>query len=72
MPEREQEKLDEKIDQVLDEAGGSGRFQWFLFLSFLLVNKSGMLIMMSMSFLTKVPSEYFCVYEGSDDEVSCK
>ena len=72
LPEKEQEKIDEKIDQLLEDSGGFGTFQWFLFISFLMVNKSTMLIIMAMSFLTKVPEEYFCVYEGSDEEVSCK
>jgi len=32
---------------------------------------STMLLLMSMSFLTKVPAEYFCVNEGQTDEFSC-
>ena len=30
------------------------------------------IIMLNLSFLEKVPEEYFCVYEGSSESVSCK
>ena len=61
---RDSEALDKKIDQVLEKVGGFGRFQWFIVISYFLINKSSHLISMSLSFLTKVPEEYFCLYEG--------
>lgn len=41
--------------------------------NYVLYNKSVHLILLSLSFLEKVPSEYFCAYEDAPDQyVSCK
>ena len=65
LSEKQQEEIDKKVDSLLEGCGGFGRFQWFITISYLLANMSVMLIMMAMSFLTKVPEEYFCEYAGS-------
>ena len=69
--ERE-EQLDLKIDKVINETGGFGLFQCFLSVSYFINNKSVMLLIVSLAYLQKVPQEYFCTYEGSEEPVKCK
>jgi len=54
------------VDTLLENSGGFGRFQWFITITYILVNKSTMLILMGMAFLTKVPEEYMCEYQGKE------
>ena len=62
------------IDQVLREVGGFGKFQIFITFVYLCYTKSIATIMLNLSFLEKVPQEYFCVYEGSNtnESVPCR
>ena len=63
----EQEPLDRLTDGVLRDVGGFGRFQFLIACAYFLYNKSVMLIVLSLSFLEKVPSEYLCLYEDRPD-----
>jgi len=69
--ERE-EQLDKGVDAIFNETGGFGRFQWLLSVTYWLNNKSVMLLILALAYLQKVPKEYFCVYEGEMEPVSCK
>ena len=44
----------------------------FIIINFLLAVIGPIMIFLSLSFLTKVPDEYFCIYEGETESVSCK
>ena len=57
---------------MFNKIGGFGLYQFLLTATYFCLNKSVMLILLSLSYLEKVPREYFCTYEGSDDPVSCK
>ena len=49
------------------------RFQWFIFVTTQLNSLGPMILLLSLSFLTKVPDEYFCVYyQDQPEPLSCK
>ena len=56
---------------MFTQTGGFGAWQWFLSVSYWFNNKSIMILILALAYLQKVPKEYFCVYEGSSDPVSC-
>ena len=66
-----QDELDRKTDSLLTEIGGFGRYQMFILGTYLCYTKSMAIIMLNLSFLEKVPREYFCVFEGSTNSVPC-
>ena len=71
--QEEQEDIDQRVDQVIADVGGFGRYQWLVLASYFCFNKSVALLLVSMSFLSKVPQEYFCKYANSPNtEVICK
>ena len=65
-------RLDDKLDSVFERLGGFGRYQLFLSITFVLMRNSVSLFFNSVSYLTKVPEEYYCTYAGSEQSFSCK
>ena len=61
----DQESLDKRTDKLFEIVGGFGRYQILMNLIYVLYNKSVHLILLSLSFLEKVPKEYFCAYEDA-------
>jgi len=64
--------LDENLDKLYERLGGFGRYQLFLSITYVFLNKSIMIMVLVLSFLTKVPREYYCTYEGSEETSICK
>ena len=60
------------FDEVYESIGGFGRFQYFVAVTYFFYGKALMIIILSIAFLEKVPSEYFCTYKNSPfTEESC-
>ena len=69
---RQEEKLDETIDNLLEDAGGFGKLQLLIVLTWMLSDNGVFVIILALSILTKVPTEYFCTRTGNfDDLFSC-
>ena len=68
----DQETLDRRTDEVFKSIGGFSYFQLFISTCYVLYNKSVMLVILSLSYLEKVPTEYVCTYEGQPgEEIAC-
>lgn len=54
------------------DLGGFGKYQTILTVCYILCNKAIAIILINLSFLEKVPSEYFCTYSDRPGETfSC-
>ena len=70
--EQEQNEFEKKTEKIFEELGGFGRYQFYLLFTYTLSVKTSLeFILMSLNYLEKVPQQYFCVYEGSIEEISC-
>ena len=70
--QQEQQKLiDKRFDKVLKSIGGYSYHQLFITIMLVLFNKGVHLVIMNLSYLEKVPKEYFCTYEGSEEPQLC-
>ena len=63
--------MDEKLDKFFDKLGGFGLYQLFLSFTFLITFFGAYALIVMLSYLTKVPQQYFCTYEGSSEAQIC-
>ena len=69
----QEEKLDGTIDRLLEDMGSIGKLHFIIFVGWVLSDNAVFILLMALSFLTKVPSEYFCRGSGGLGEPeSCK
>lgn len=54
----------ESVLDILQQIGGFGRYQLAQTVLITLFNKSVMVIVLSMGFLTKRPDQYLCTFEA--------
>ena len=60
-------------EDTFERIGGFGRYQLFLNINKLFSSKfSTEFLLIALAYLEKVPEEYFCVYQGSTEAISCK
>lgn len=71
LAEEQRKIIDKRFDKVLKRTGGFGNHQMFVVTVLALINQGVHLVLVNMSYLQKVPREYFCTYRGSPDPVSC-
>lgn len=65
--------MSDKVDDLYVKLGGFSRYQVFILMVYLCSSKSIGLIIVNMSYLEKVPDEYFCTYEKDPSSwKSCK
>ena len=68
---RQEKLLNEKIDGLLEEIGGFGFYQALISFAFLAQDMPVAILLKNMSYFTKAPKEYICVFEDSDEPRSC-
>ena len=68
----DQKSIEKIMDQLFCDLGGFGRYQIFMCFNFFCQNTGVYALLVSLSYLEKIPHEYFCTYADNPDvEITC-